>query len=216
MTEEPPKGGHQGFRDTGEKALGERGKLEGAAKAKRTEDTTSTLEEKTSTPRDQTRKRLSSPTYNQGTAAKRLPKGSHGGRRAAEEEHRQEETITKEPAKGGCQDRGAATGELPKGSNQGRETAKTDTTTHQEGIIKAREPQKTSPGAKPRGDVRQQAPPRPSGPVPRSSRCTCNGLIRDPNCNCPAEEQTNSDSGTTDATWDTGKPQKARNVETVG
>ena len=116
-TEELPKGGHQGFRDTGEKALGEQGTLDGAAEAKRTKDTTSTLEEKTSTPQgergtldgaaeakkteettstleektptlwDQTQKRPSSPTYNQGTDAKRWPKGSRGGRRTAEEEH---------------------------------------------------------------------------------------------------------------------------------
>ena len=108
-TEELPKGGHQGFGDTGEKALGERGMLDGAAEAKRTkdttstpeektptplgergtpdgaaevkrtEDTTSTLQEKAPTPLDQTRKRPSSPTYNQGTTAKKLPKGSRGG-----------------------------------------------------------------------------------------------------------------------------------------
>ena len=33
-TEEPPKGGHQGFGDTGEKALWERGMLDGAAEEK--------------------------------------------------------------------------------------------------------------------------------------------------------------------------------------
>ena len=138
--------------------------LDGAGKAKRTEDTTSTLEEKRSTPWDQTQKRPSSPTYNQGTAAQRLPKGSRGGRRAAEEEHlaknSQEETTTKEQLKGGCQDRGAATVELPKGSNQGREPAKTDTTTHQEVIIKARKPQEPLAGAKPGGDAPTTSDPQ--------------------------------------------------------
>ena len=135
---------------------------------------------------------------------------------------RHEETIIEEPPKIDCQDRGAATEEPPKGSNQGRETAKTDATTHQEGIIKTREPQKPSPGEKPRGNApttstpqTQQAPDRPSGPGTWSSRCTCNGRIRDPNCSRPTEEQTNPDSGSTDATWDTGEPQKAKNTETV-
>ena len=107
-TEEPPKGGHQGLGDTGEKALRERGTLDGAAKAKRTEDMTSNLEEKKPTPWDKTQKRPSSPTYNQGTAVKRVPKGSRGGRRAPEEEHLakscQEETIIEKPPKEGCQD----------------------------------------------------------------------------------------------------------------
>ena len=137
-TEEPPKGGHQGLGDTGEKALRERGTLDGAAKAKRTEDRTSTLEEKKPTPLwergtldraakakrtedmtsnleekkptpwDKTQKRPSSPTYNQGTAVKRVPKERRGVRRAPEEEHLakscQEETIIEKPPKEGCQD----------------------------------------------------------------------------------------------------------------
>ena len=105
-TEEPQKGDQQGLWDTGEKAMGKRGTLDGAAEAKRTEDMTSTLEEKNThttaggvreagrSCRGQEdrghnqhlggkkhphRKKPSSPTYNQGTTTKRLPKGSRGG-----------------------------------------------------------------------------------------------------------------------------------------
>ena len=137
-TEEPTKGGHQGFGDIGEKALGERGMLDGAAKAKRTEGTTSTLEEKTPTLWDQNRKRPSSPTHYQETAAKRLPKGSGqaepprrttwqkaAGRRPSLRSHQREAAKIEEPQLK------AAKGKQPGQKNCQRQI-------HRRGIVRAK------------------------------------------------------------------------------
>ena len=111
---------------------------------------TKTPEEETPTPWGQTRKKPSSLTHHRETLTTKLqglPKGSRKGRRAPKESRlaksRQEETLAEEPPKGGCQGQGVDTKELPKGSHQGRETAGIEKTTHQEGTVKAREPQET-------------------------------------------------------------------------